>query len=622
MPTHMTNPDHGSCPVPSNVDIQRSERLEIPTPTPLECSRHLLTAPSGRSIGLATVFVSACTLVLAASQPAGAEGAAAARLAAGSHDSPVTVMALMAGPDTAKPTGDEGNRDAALPPGVVLRVNGKDIPRTRFIDELDEALGESYRETFIIHVLIEDKARSLGVEASSSETEARVQDNVDQVLRERFSGAQKMMEDALKERGMTLEGWKKRLRVDSRYDVLLDKLLTKERKLSDEDLKRAFEERYGVDGVQFKIRHILKNVPVATSQDYTLQQYEQEKSKIEDEARARAEEALKKIQGGASFETVMSEYSDDPRKISGGVMAAWKGRFGPELDEAASKLAKNGMSGVIKSTDGYRIVQCTEITNNEEVHAQHILIASGSKGKGRTDEEAKKKADEVLAQVKAGGDFGQIARDNSDDPGSAARGGDLGFFGRRAMVKPFEDAVFAMDAGQVSEVVKTNFGYHIIKLIEKRTAEDRTLRQILIGTQFVVVKDRKLRPTLEGKARTELETLLKNINKPGGSFVEAAKVGSDDISTKTDGGLLKNYRQGLYGPDFDKAVNSMKAGDPPRIVKDAAGNLHLVDVEEVVKTDFNKVKDDLASQEMKKAPTPQEKSEYVSNLRAAATVVF
>src|SRR5439155_7331738 len=108
------------------------------------------------------------------------------------------------------------------------------------------------------------------------------------------------------------------------------------------------------------------------------------------------------------------------------------------------------VSDVIKGSDGFRIVQCTEVTDIEEIHALNILVATGSRGKGRTDEEAKKKAEELLAKIKAGADFGQLAKENSDDPGSAPRGGDLGFFGRKAMVKPFEDAAFALQPDQVS----------------------------------------------------------------------------------------------------------------------------------------------------------------------------
>lgn len=81
--------------------------------------------------------------------------------------------------------------------------------------------------------------------------------------------------------------------------------------------------------------------------------------------------------------------------------------------------------------------------------------------------QAKAKADEVLAKVKAGGDFGDLAKQYSQDS-TASAGGDLGWFGRGQMVKEFEDVAFALQPGQTSDIVKTKYGYHIIKVIEKK----------------------------------------------------------------------------------------------------------------------------------------------------------
>ncbi len=111
----------------------------------------------------------------------------------------------------------------------------------------------------------------------------------------------------------------------------------------------------------------------------------------------------------------------------------------------------------------------------EERRASHILIASETLGKDK----ARAKAEDVLKEVqKKPAAFAELARQHSDDPGSASQGGDLGFFGRGMMVKPFEDATFGMKEGEVSGIVESDFGFHIIKLAAIRAAKEKPLAEV------------------------------------------------------------------------------------------------------------------------------------------------
>lgn len=105
----------------------------------------------------------------------------------------------------------------------------------------------------------------------------------------------------------------------------------------------------------------------------------------------------------------------------------------------------------------------------EQVKASHILCGVDPKATKEDKEKAKEKAEKLLKEVKAGKDFAELAKANSTCP-SKAQGGDLGFFGKGQMVPAFESAAFALKPGEVSNVVETQFGYHIIKVTEKKDA--------------------------------------------------------------------------------------------------------------------------------------------------------
>lgn len=119
------------------------------------------------------------------------------------------------------------------------------------------------------------------------------------------------------------------------------------------------------------------------------------------------------------------------------------------------------------------------LSGAEERRASHILIASPKTAPAADREKAKAKAQELLAQVKKSPDtFADVARKNSQDPGSAPNGGDLDFFARGSMVKPFEDAAFGMKKGDISDVVESEFGYHVIKLTDIKTPKQRSFEEM------------------------------------------------------------------------------------------------------------------------------------------------
>ncbi len=118
-------------------------------------------------------------------------------------------------------------------------------------------------------------------------------------------------------------------------------------------------------------------------------------------------------------------------------------------------------------------------TTEEQRRASHILIAVNKDASTADKAAAKAKAETLLAEVrKDPASFAKVAKANSQDPGSAAMGGDLGFFGKQAMVKPFEDAVLKLKQGEISDLVQTDFGYHIIELTGIKPAVVKPLAEV------------------------------------------------------------------------------------------------------------------------------------------------
>ena len=142
----------------------------------------------------------------------------------------------------------------------------------------------------------------------------------------------------------------------------------------------------------------------------------------------------------------------------------------------------------------------------EQVRASHILFET----KGKDEAEVRKQAEAVLKRARVGEDFAKLANEFTDEEVGKTRGGDLDFFGRGRMAKEFEDAAFAMKPGQISDIVKTQFGLHIIKLTEHRAASTRTLDEVRAQIEDQIKWERA-----QAEAQRVADEIDKQINNPG-----------------------------------------------------------------------------------------------------------
>lgn len=184
-----------------------------------------------------------------------------------------------------------------------------------------------------------------------------------------------------------------------------------------------------------------------------------------------AESVLKRAEKGVDFATLAKKYSQDKNSAKdGGDIYYITAGFLPLSFENAVYSTKVGKiyPHVVKTQYGYHIIKVTDKRLRiPEIRASHILISYTNKGKADTIK-AYIQAKLILDSLKHGGNFSDLAKKYSNDTGSKNNGGDLGFFKRRRMVKPFDEAAFNLkNVGDLSGIVKTRYGYHIIKLTGK-----------------------------------------------------------------------------------------------------------------------------------------------------------
>jgi peptidyl-prolyl cis-trans isomerase D len=204
----------------------------------------------------------------------------------------------------------------------------------------------------------------------------------------------------------------------------------------------------------------------------------------------------------------------------------------------------------------------------EQRRASHILIPANKNASESEKAAAKAKAEQLLAQVRKNpGEFAKLAKENSQDPGSAERGGDLGFFGRGMMVKPFEDAAFALKKGEIANLVQSDFGYHIIQVTDVKPASQKSLDEVKNEISAEIKKQ------LASKKFTELAESFSNMLyeqpdslKPVADKLNLKIAVADNITGKGNPALPPNapfnhpkFVQALFSEDVLKNKNNTEA---------------------------------------------------------------
>lgn len=205
----------------------------------------------------------------------------------------------------------------------------------------------------------------------------------------------------------------------------------------------------------------------------------------------------------------------------------------------------------------------SEFQQQEEIKASHILIKTeaGPDGKvsAAADAAARKKAEDILKKLRAGANFEELAKKESDDKASAINGGSLGFFQRGSMVPEFEKAAFSLNKGQISDLVKTQYGYHIIRVDDKHQAGMPSIEQV----------KEKIEPFLkQQKAQREAEALANSVQSEAGSQGLDAAAAKHALPVVTSDWFARGDSLPGLGtaPEFMQAIFSAQEKSPPQSV--------------------------------------------------------
>lgn len=239
------------------------------------------------------------------------------------------------------------------------------------------------------------------------------------------------------------------------------------------NIKQLYERK------KYEVRasHILVNLSQTATVEDSLKAYQ------------KADLILKKLED-EDFETVARTMSDDKTaQQNGGDLYYFTGGMTvEEFEEVVYELNVGEITKEpVRTMFGLHIVKLTDKRNrNDGIRASHILIQDKKDSLGNITDSVGtlNRAIEILKRIKNGEDFATVAKEVSEDPGSKDNGGDLGFFDRRRMVQPFDSAAFSLEVGEVSDLVRTPFGWHIIKLTEIKEFSPFEEQKETLKTEF------------------------------------------------------------------------------------------------------------------------------------------
>ncbi|MFW6346325.1 MAG: peptidylprolyl isomerase, partial [Halomonas sp.] len=345
-----------------------------------------------------------------------------------------------------------------------------------------EQLREQVLERLVAQRLQLGRAERVGLQVDDATLDAAVQ---------RIAAQNNMtlsqLRDALAQQGMDFTSFREDLRQQITLDRLHQAKIQEEVQVSEQEIDEAVEAAAAQDNQEYRVAHIRVGTPEGASPE--------ELAEAEEQAEALRERVVQEEQ---DFSALAETFSDAATASEGGRLG-WRlaGQLPSAFEDVVKRLEPGEISEVVQASDGFHIVKLLDQRSEgaeivEETRVRQILLETGD---GVEDEDARKRLESFRERIREGESFAFLARRHSDDAGAEANGGDLGWTTPGELVPDFQERLDALEVGAVSEPFRTDYGWHIVRVEDRRErnmTEER--RRERIAQQ---IRERKSQETLE-----------------------------------------------------------------------------------------------------------------------------
>jgi peptidyl-prolyl cis-trans isomerase SurA len=318
------------------------------------------------------------------------------------------------------------------------------------------------RKQLLDRMVLERLQLQLAVQTGIRVAESDVDQAIETIARRNNLSEENFLKTLAKS-GMDVDAFRAQTRDQLTIQHLLEREISNRVNVTDSEVSHFLENpqsRADMD-VTYNLSHILIGIPESASPE-AIQA-----------AKKRADDILRQLKAGADFEQIAVSYSQGADALKGGSLGWKKPGELPELFlSALSSLSPGGISEILRSPNGFHILKLNDKRGAAQAeavtqtHVRHILLRTSEI---QSLEDARQKLLNLRERVENGDDFAALARAHSEDSGTAANGGDLGWVNPGMMVPEFEKAMNALKPNQLSQPVRTSFGLHLIQVLDRRT---------------------------------------------------------------------------------------------------------------------------------------------------------